>query len=340
MGDASPDVLPSRAALDRYLRDAVPELGEVGAITLLAGGRSNLTFRVDTATGPCVLRRPPMGTVAPSANDMAREFRFLCALHPMGVRVPRPFHLCEDSGVIGAPFVLAEFVDGRAISGPAAALGLGATARESAWELVDQLAVLHEVPVDHPTITSLGRPDGYIERQVARWRSQWEIVATRDVPAFDALHRGLADAVPARSDRAVVHGDYRIDNVLFHRDAPTIVAMIDWEMAALGDPLADLGLLLTYWDPVCAPLLADGHPIAANRMFPTASELADRYLCRTGRAGKDLPFYVALGCYKLAVVAEGIHRRFVEGRTVGPGFDRVHLAVEPLVAAGLDHLAA
>jgi len=252
--------------------------------------------------------------------------------------VPAPVVSCGDPAVIGAPFTVVSYVDGAVLRDGAQAAGLPAEdARRCAEALVDQLAALHALDPGEAGLGSFGRPAGYLERQVRRWRGQWDRVATRELPELNTLHERLTRR-PPREDgtAALLHGDYRLDNVILDRADPgRIAAIVDWEMAALGDPLADLGLLQVYWDPVCEPVLGAGHVPTANPGFPSAAELAARYALRSGRDIGALPFHRALGCFKLAVVAEGIHARHLAGRTVGPGFDRVGSAVPALLRAGL-----
>ncbi len=322
-------------ALRRYFRDTVPGVvGDIG-VELIEGGRSNLTYLVTDGVGRWVLRRPPLGPLTPTAHDMGREFRVVAALHGSGVPVPAPVALCEGDDVLGVPFSVVSFVDGRVLRGePPLA---GGTAERCAAALVDTLADLHAVPYREVGLADFGRPDGYLERQVRRWRGQWDRVATRDLPALDALCASLGAALPRAGQAAVVHGDYRIDNVIFDHGLTRIAAVVDWEMAALGDPIADLGLLLAYWDPVGQPLLGHRH-ICGDPGFPDADGLVQRYAAASGRDPGDLAFYQALGYYKLAVVAEGIHRRHLACDTVGPGFAGVGAAVPALVHAGLHTL--
>ncbi|MCU1486553.1 MAG: acyl-CoA dehydrogenase [Actinomycetia bacterium] len=308
-------------------------------IRLLLGGRSNLTYAVTDGERSWVLRRPPMGLVAPSANDVGREYRYLAALRDTDVPVPATVALCTDLEVTGAPFSVVTMVDGDVVRTTEDGARLGPAAADHGRHLVTTLATLHQVDPEAVGLAAGGAP-GYSSRQVARWRDQWEIVRTQELPDLDRLHAALASDVPAASRAAVVHGDYRIDNVLFRPDGSgEVAAVIDWEMATVGDPLADLGLLLAYWNPACAPLLADLHPISANAAFPTPDELVATYERAADVEVARLPFFVALGHFKLAVIAEGIHHRFLDGDTVGDGFDRAGAAVAPLVAAGLGVLA-
>ena len=333
-------------ALQQFFADHVAECRGPLRLHLIAGGRSNLTYEVTDGHSRWVLRRPPLGTLTPTAHDMGREHRVVAALGASGVPVARSVSYCAAPDVIGAPFSLMSYVDGHVLRDGDVAAGLRAgDARRCAETLVDELVRLHAVDPAQVGLGDFGRPDGYLARQVRRWHGQWGRVATRELPALDELHRLLARATPTESGTSIVHGDYRLDNLMFHatildRDDPgTIRAIVDWEMAALGDPLADLGLMLVYWDPVCEPVLGVRHAPTANAGFPTGPQLAARYAERSGRDISSLAFYQALGYLKLAVIAEGIHARHLAGRTVGQGFDAVGSAVPALLQAGLDTLA-
>ncbi|MFF4260215.1 phosphotransferase family protein [Streptomyces sp. NPDC001663] len=327
--------------LQRWFDTHVAEFSGRLRARLIQGGRSNLTYALDDG-GPVrwVLRRPPLGTLTPSAHDMSREYRVVAALHGTGVPVARPIGLCEDSSVLGAPFAVVEYVDGTVIRSAEDAASLTPALRHScALELVDRLAALHQVDPEPVGLADFGRPEGYLARQVKRWRGQWDLVATRETPHLQRLHSALSDRLPPRSGSGIVHGDYRLDNTILDRARPDVVrAVVDWEMATLGDPLADLGMLLVYWDTVTEPVLGVRHVLDGNPGFPTAAELADHYASRTGADLSHLPFYRALGYFKLAVIAEGIHARHLKGKTVGEGFHTVGDAVLPLLQAGLTTL--
>jgi aminoglycoside phosphotransferase (APT) family kinase protein len=327
-------------AVAREMRQVVELVGELTA-TLVDGGRSNLTYRlVDAAGHAWVLRRPPFGTVAQSANDVGREFRVVQALGASSVPVAGAVWLCSDEELIGAPFAVYDWVEGVVLSRPDQVSALSDAAQRRCTDLViDQLLALHGVDPAAVGLGTLGRPDGYLARQVGRWQAQWSRVRTREMREADRLHDALAARLPPQTASGVVHGDYRLDNLMFAPDLGTVAAVIDWEMATLGDPLADLGLLLVYCDPVVAPVLPHGNPATAGRVMTRPPYLVERYARSSDRDLAHLTFYRALGAYKLAVIAEGIHRRFVEGETVGSHFETVGTAVPGLLALGLDTLA-
>jgi aminoglycoside phosphotransferase (APT) family kinase protein len=208
-----------------------------------------------------------------------------------------------------------------------------------AYALVYVLARLHQVEPGAVGLAGFGRPEAYLARQVRRWYDQWHRVQTRPLADIGTLHVRLAEACPAESAAAIVHGDYRIDNAILDRDDPAVIrAVVDWEMATLGDPLADLGLHLVYSDPAFAPVLAGEAPSTSD-CLPPAADLAQRYARTSGRELAHLEFYLGLGYFKIAVIAEGIHARYLQGMTRGDGFDHVGEAVAPLADAGLRALA-
>jgi aminoglycoside phosphotransferase (APT) family kinase protein len=326
------------AALDRFLSERVP--GYAGGLRaeLVSGGRSNLTFRLTDGTSRWILRRPPLGTLTPSAHDMAREYRVVAALHGTAVPVARPVAL-GDAGVFGVPFAVVENVPGSVLRSEDDMAALSdADVHRCAFALVDTLAALHAVDPAEVGLADFGRPEGYLRRQVRRWYGQWERVRTRDLPDVETLHARLDAGCPAESGAAVVHGDFRVDNAILDPDDPArIRAVVDWEMATLGDPLADLAVHLAYGDPAFAPVLGGSAASTSPRM-PSADELARRYAGASGRDLSHLEFHLALAYFKIAVIAEGIHQRHLRGDTCGDGFGSVGAATGPLAAAGLNAL--
>jgi aminoglycoside phosphotransferase (APT) family kinase protein len=329
-------------ALTRYFKSFVPGFSGTLQAELIHGGRSNLTYRISDGDRHWVLRRPPLGLVAPTANDIGREHRVVAALGPTPVPVARAVAYCDDSAVIGAPFSVASMVEGRVIRSAAdgAALEQGDPPR-IAKALITGLATIHAVPYREVGLSEFGRPEGYLRRQVDRWHRQWEIVTTRVLPRVDHLHAQLITGLPTESEASIVHGDFRLDNTILDADdLGVLAAIVDWEMATLGDPLADLGRMLVYWDPACTAVLPDGHSISANHEFPSVEDMADSYSAISGRSLDHPNFYRALSYFKLAVIAEGIHNRFLARLTVGDGFETVGSGVVPLIDAGLAMLAA
>ncbi|MCX2181948.1 phosphotransferase family protein [Streptomyces sp. SKN60] len=328
------DLAQLRARLDADLPGTVN-----GALRarLLDGGKSNLTYLVDDGSSRWVLRRPPLGHVLATAHDMNREYRVMAALRPTCVPVPGTVTLVEDDSVIGAPFYLMEYVEGTVHrdAGVLAALGTGRV-HALGLRLVDTLVDLHDVAPDAVGLGDFGRPDGFLERQLRRWSGQLTASHSRDIPGVDALRTQLERTLPESPAPTLVHGDYRLDNVLVDTD-DRIAAVLDWELSTLGDPLTDLGLLVMYTSLARRPDVALPGTVLAEG-FPEADELAARYAQGSGRDLSRLSWYVGLAAFKLAVVLESIHYRHQRGGTVGDGFDRVGELVEPFVRFGLDAL--
>jgi aminoglycoside phosphotransferase (APT) family kinase protein len=289
----------------------------------IAGGRSNLTYRVDDAAGASwVLRRPPLHGVLPSAHDMAREHRVMAALASTPVPVPATFGLCQDPSVTGAPFYVMAYVDGvvpRDEATVAASLDEPARAR-AADSLVDALVALHRVDPTQVGLGQLGRHHGYLERQLARWQQQLEQSRTRPLPALDEVHRRLQANLPAQVGPArIVHGDFRLDNVVLS-PAGRVLAVLDWELCTLGDPLADVGLLLVYWAEPGDQTLPLGAAPTVMAGFPDRAAITRAYATRSGRDLSQLDIYVAFASWKLAVILEGVVARHASG-AYGEGDD-------------------
>ena len=306
--------------------------------SLISGGRSNLTYSIADDSHVWVLRRPPLGHVLPTAHDMAREYKVLAALEGTDVPVPGVIAFCDDNDVNDAPFYVMEMVDGVILR---SASDVAAVApddlRRCSEALIDVLVAIHGVDYSAVGLDDFGHPDGYVERQVRRWGEQWERSKTRELPAVDELSRRLRAAIPTSPPPTIVHGDYRLDNtMLAPDDAGRIVAVLDWEMATLGDPLADLGLFLIYWARDEAQTGGVGATTSADKGFLPRDQIVDRYAKASGRDLSELEFYEALASYKLAIILEGIHARYLMGKTVGDGFEHIGSMVEVMVQGALD----
>ena len=305
---------------------------------LIAGGRSNLTYVLDDGDHAWVLRRPPLGHVVETAHDMRREYRVIEALGGTDVPVPAVYAFGADESLIGAPFYVMERVDGRVLRTRQDAEALPPNeARACSEALVDVLARLHSVDPAAVGLGDFGRPDGFLARNVARWGKQWQANKTRDLPALEEVARRLDDALPESGPAGIVHGDYRLDNTMLDRhDAGRIAAVLDWEMSTLGDPLTDLGLLLVYWGggEQLAVLTAQG--LGDIPGFLTRDEVVARYAARSGRSITHLDFYVVFAMYKLAIIVEGIHARYLMGKTLGEGFSAMGGMVDALAEQALD----
>ncbi|MFI8828024.1 phosphotransferase family protein [Streptomyces sp. NPDC053431] len=304
---------------------------------LIEGGRSNLTYAVTDGTGRWVVRRPPLGHVLATAHDMKREHRVIRALHTTPVPVPEVITLCEDESVLGAPFYVMDFVEGTPYRSAAELAPLGAErTRAAVLGLVDTLVDLHAVDPAAVGLADFGRPEGFLDRQLRRWGKQLAASRGRELPGIDELHAALGRGLPDSPAATVVHGDYRLDNVLIGPD-DRIKAVLDWEMSTLGDPLTDLGLLVMYSTPLDLP----NSPISTTASaagHPSSAELIERYAARSGRDTGALSWYTAFAWFKLAVILEGIHYRYTLGQTVGAGFDRIGELVPVFIEHGLTTL--
>jgi len=333
--EAPPGLDPVR--FGEWFASTVQVAGNELTARLLAGGRSNLTYEVTDGVSTWVVRRPPLGHVLATAHDVAREFRVMSALQDTDVPVPKTYALCTDPEVIGVPFYVMERVQGTTYRRAVELEPLGAErTRTISIGLIDTLARLHAVDPAAVGLVDFGRPEGFLGRQVRRWRTQLDASHNRDLPAADELHARLAAAVPPESANAIVHGDYRLDNVLVdEHDRPA--AVIDWEMATLGDPLTDVALLVVYRR--LGTMLGHVIPDAAGAPgFLDEEALIRRYAGGTSHAPSSFGFYLGLAAFKLAVILEGIHFRHLQGQTVGAGFEDVGTAVEPVLDVGLTAL--
>ena len=338
--NASPPGLDLEA-LARFLAPVVGGLDQPLSAEVVPGGRSNLTYIVSDGARRWVVRRPPLAHVLPTAHDMAREFRVQSALQGTGIPVPTMIAHCPDAEVIGAQFYVMEYVEGHIVRSrmPAAFPATPATRTAMSRALVDTLVRLHDVDPNAVGLTGYGHPEGFLPRQVRRWWQQWEASKTRELESIEELHRRLEESVPQPSPPGITHGDYRLDNVLYAPDDPSrVAAVLDWEMSTIGDPLCDLGLLLVYWaestDDV-AGLALHGGSVTVEDGFYRRRDIIDAYARESTRDLASLGWYVALGSYKLAIIAEGIHARFLMGMTVGEGFESVGAMVPPIVESAL-----
>lgn len=330
-------------ALTGYLERERPGL-LAGPLTadLVPGGRSNLTYVLGDGARRWVLRRPPLGHVLESAHDMGREHRVMSALDGTAVPVPRMVVLCADPDVLGAPFYVMTHVDGTVYRSVEQLTALAAGDPGGlADDLMDTLATLHSVDPGEVGLGELGRPDGYLERQVRRWTKQLAASQSREVPGLAALGERLAASVPRSARTSIVHGDLKLDNVVADPAAARVLAVLDWEMATLGDPVTDLVNAVLWWDGVFD---TDGVPIApvpaAVPGMPGSDRLLERYATASGTDLGPLPWYVALACYKLAGIFEGMYYRATLGLTVGEGFDGLAGLPPALAARGHEALGA
>ena len=315
-----------------WLRERLPSCGIAGLdstldaeVTQFPGGHSNLTYLLTFGDVEVVLRRPPFGPVPPTAHDMAREFRWLSAMHRVFPLAPKPYLLCEDTSVIGTVFYAMERRRGLVVRAeePPGLLDNPAARRRVSETMIDTLADLHAVDVVGQGLGALGKPAGFVERQVRGWNERWERSRTAERPEMDALARWLRDHLPPDpSTPSVVHGDFKLDNVMFDpSNIGRIVAVFDWEMSALGDPLVDLGILLAYWSPTSPPEQRDALTTVTHRPgYLSPAAMVERYAARSGRDVSNIRFYEVFALFKIAVVIQQIFYRWVKGQTNDPRF--------------------
>jgi len=325
---------------ERWFADNVPGSKPPLQFERIAGGHSNLTYRVtDAGGGRWALRRPPLGKRLGSAHDMSREHRVVSALGPTDVPVAPVLGLCEDEAVIGAPFYVMEFVDGPILRGEAEAATFPdeRDRRAIGERLVDTLVAIHAVDPDSVGLGELGRREDYVARQLRRWHGQWQQSKTRELAAIDSVHERLSARIPDQGQATIVHGDYRLDNMILTPEGE-VAAVVDWELCTLGDPLADVGLLMVYWPDRGDETLALGRPANLAPGFPRREELRARYAERSGRDLSQLDFFVALGYWKLAIILEGVYARYAAGQygKVDPGIEHFARLVERLAEAAIE----
>lgn len=321
MADATLEQLIDVHALGRFIDASIPGSGPLEVQKHIAGF-SNETFYVTRGDDRWVLRRPPRGPLLPTAHDVVREYRYLSALHGRA-RVPRPVAVCEDTSVIGAPFYLMERADGVVIRQEIpAAYDNPAGRRKIAEEIIDALVELHAVDWQAAGLT--GKGEAYLPRQLERWSKQWELTRhrTRELPGLDSATEWLKRRLPDAGGIGVVHGDYKLDNVMYAAGEPRLIAIFDWEMATIGDPLADLGWILSTWgdpgDPPETRRRAEGPPLTTREGFPTQDEMAELYGQRSGISMRNFAFYHVLAIYKLAIILEGLYMHYLEKTASNP----------------------
>jgi len=303
------------AALERWMAKRMPEFEGPIALSKFKGGQSNPTYRVDTPGRSYVLRRQPFGKLLPSAHAVDREYRLIAALHPTGFPVPKPyFGLCSDDSVIGSMFYLMELVQGRSLW-DGGLPGMAPEERRATYNaMCDTLAQLHNTDYEAAGLGDYGKPGNYFERQVARWTKQYRMAETEQMPAVEKLIDWLPRTLPEQTRTSIVHGDYRIDNMIFDARAPKVIAVLDWELSTLGDPLADFSYMLMSW--VTEPEGRSGVKglTGPETGIPTIEEMTERYCAATGRDGvPDLNWYFAYNLFRLTGIVQGIKKRIVEG---------------------------
>lgn len=340
LSDASP-VRPGeeidRTALADYLRQHMPGASSDLQIEQFPNGHSNLVYLIRTNGQEYVLRRPPLGPLAPRAHDMAREYGVLDAVHPYFPEAPRVVLLCEDASVIGSTFFLMERRHGWVIrdSVPRELTAMADYPRLISEAFIDCLVRLHSIDISQGKLSSLGKPAGFVERQVRGWAERWQRAKTEEIEAMDRIVQWLHDRLPPSVDATLVHNDYKLDNIMLRPSGDRVEAVLDWEMATVGDPLADLGLTMCYWTWAAAAAGDDLHPatpaISAQPGWYTRDEFLHRYAQRTGRDLANIRYHEVLGIFKLAVILQQIYFRFQRGQTQDERFRAFHRRVRGLV---------
>jgi aminoglycoside phosphotransferase (APT) family kinase protein len=339
-----PDEKLDEPTLSGYLRGRLPGSENPLAVRQFGGGAANLTYLLDYGAHEYVLRRPPLGPVAASAHDMAREYRVLSVLHQAFPYAPRAFLFCDDESVIGAPFFVMERRHGVVVrrTMPTAFAAFPDAARRMSEALVDALAEFHAVDYGALGLGDLGKPAGFIDRQIEGWYRRWHAAKTSDLAEMDAVYDWLKANQPAHTQISLVHNDYKLDNVMLAAGDPgRVVAVFDWDMCTLGDPLADLGALLTYWtEPSDPPYLqATAMMPLGEPGFLSRDDLVDRYAVKSGRAVGDIDFYHTLGLFRLTVIVAQIYIRYVRGQTQDPRFAAMEFMI-PALARRAQELTA
>lgn len=339
-----PDEQLDMRRLGDYLAGKLPGSDQTLAVRQFGGGAANLTYLLDYGAQQYVLRRPPLGPVAASAHDMGREYRVLSVLHQAYPYAPRAFLFCDDLSVIGAPFFVMERRQGVVVrrTMPEAYAAMPNAARRMSEALVDALAAFHAVDYDALGLGGLGKPTGFIDRQIEGWYRRWHAAKTADLPDMDAVYAWLKANQPANTRVSLVHNDYKLDNVMLAAGDPgRVVAVFDWDMCTLGDPLADLGALLTYWtEPSDPPYLqATAMMPLGEPGFLSRAELVARYAAKSGRAVEAIDFYHALGLFRLTVIVAQIYIRYARGQTQDSRFAAMEFMI-PALARRARELAA
>jgi aminoglycoside phosphotransferase (APT) family kinase protein len=325
-----------RAGVERWFAANVHGAEPPLSFERISGGRSNLTFAVHDADGRAwALRRPPLGKRLGSAHDMGREHRVISALQATPVPVPPVVGLCEDESVNGAPFYVMGFVAGPILRSGKDAEAFDESERRSIGErVVDTLVAIHDVDPDAVGLGDLGRKEAYVERQLKRWHGQWEKSKTRELELVDDVHARLSARIPEQGPATIVHGDYRLDNMILS-PAGEVAAVVDWELCTLGDPMADIGMLLVYWSQAGDDFMPLFAPATIAPGFPNRDQVRARYAERSGRDLSRIDFFVALGYWKLAIILEGVYARYASGQygKTDEGFEEFAKIVERLAAA-------
>ncbi|MCK1992703.1 phosphotransferase family protein [Peribacillus muralis] len=326
------------SVLENFLRNNVSDLpNEPLNLQQFSTGYSNLTYQLKIGEWEAVLRRPPLGPVAPKAHDMKREHQILSSIHPYFQAAPEPILFSDDESIVGAPFFLMERKHGLVIDGefPEGVVPTLERCRKLSHIMVNRLAELHSIPYEKTGLVEISRPEGFIARQVHGWISRYERAKTDDIKELMPLITYLQQNIPKYSQTSIIHYDYKINNAMFNQDLTEMVGLFDWEMATVGDPLADLGVALSYWtesdDPELIKIGVGQASITTLKGFLTRKEFIETYANRSGRDVSNIDFYVTFGYFKLAVILQQIYSRYKKGQTNDPRFSQLGKTVKSLL---------
>jgi len=329
---------------ESWIRARMPELAGDFSVEQFPGGHANLTYLLHFGDRELVLRRPPFGPVAPGSHDMVREHKVLSKLWEHLATAPRAFLLCEDEGVVGARFFVMERRTGVVIRTrvPDEMRVHPEVERRASFALMDAMADLHDVDYEAAGLADLGKPEGFVERQIAGWKRRWDRAKNVDIPLFDDVHARLERTMPAPGRPSLVHNDLKLDNCQFDpADPDRVKSIFDWDMTTLGEPLADLGTLLGYWaQPDDGDDRSPTNPLTSQPGFPTRAELAERYAARRGVDLSSIRWYEAFAIWKTAVVLQQIYIRWVKGQTQDARFEALGTRVPMLVSLASDTLGS
>lgn len=336
-----PDEKFDEVRLVEYLRGKLPGSENLLTVRQFGGGAANLTYLLDYGTHQYVLRRPPLGPVAKKAHDMGREYRVLSVLYQAFPYAPRAFLYCDDPEVIGAPFFVMERRHGVVVRKtiPPQFAGLPDAPRRMSEALVDALAQFHAVAYEAIGLGSLGEPTGFITRQIEGWYKRWQAAQTADLSEMDEVYHWLKANQPPTTQFSLVHNDYKLDNVMLAADDPgRIVAIFDWDMCTLGDPLSDVGALLAYWTEPADPAYYRQMAMMPTGVlgFLTRAELVERYAAKSGRSVADIHFYNALSLFRVVVIIAQIYIRYHRGQTQDRRFAAFGLMIPLMARAALE----
>ena len=321
------------AALTAWFEANVDDFAGPLSLSKFKGGQSNPTYKVATGNRNYVLRRQPFGNLLPSAHAVDREYKVMSALGPTGFPVPRTFGVCEDPEVIGSKFFVMELIEGRNLWNGSLPDYAPAERREIYHAMIDTLADLHTTDPGKIGLSDYGKPQDYCARQIARWTKQYKLSETEEIPEMEALIAWLPETVPAQHASGIVHGDYRLDNMIFHAEQNSVAAVLDWELSTLGDPIADFSYFVLNWHNPADGRAGLGGLDLAELGIPSAEEATERYVARTGYPVPDMDWYFAFNLFKFAGIIQGIKKRVIDGTASSAHAKQMSERVRPLVAS-------